>query len=377
MLTFLLLYFSIYGSMNLYFLWRVHAACGNWGAVFWAVAAFDLLMVLAPILTRMLDRAGVFWLACSLGLVGFFWMAFMLWFLAIGLSADVINVTAKVAALSWQPAAKLSLSPKTVLAAFGVFCAVASLWGFWEAGRIRLREVTITSPRLAGIVQPVRIVQICDLHLGLTVRWGRLRQVMGLIEEAKPDLIVCTGDLVDASFQHVEELAERLATVQPPLGKFAVLGNHEYHAGLEDCLTFLEAAGFRALRGESALVGDHLRLVGVDDPSGRYAGEPCETNEMAALPAERDSRFTILLKHRPSVREKSLGRFDLQLSGHSHGGQIAPFNWVVNAVYPLLPGLHDLGEGSLLYHSRGTCTWGPPIRLFSPPEVIVLVLKAP
>ena len=122
---------------------------------------------------------------------------------------------------------------------------------------------------------------------------------------------------------------------------------------------------------------DRLRLVGVDDPSGRYIGEPCETNEMTALPSEPDSRFTILLKHRPSVREKSLGRFDLQLSGHSHGGQIVPFNWIVNMVYPLLPGLHELGKGSLLYHSPGTCTWGPPIRLFSRPEVTLLLLKAP
>ena len=377
MMIFLLLYFSIYGSMNLYFLWRVHAACGNWGMVFWAVTAFDLLMVAAPILTRVLDRAGVFWLASSLGLVGHFWMAFMLWFLAIGVSADVINVTAKVAALSWQPAAKLSLSPKIVLAAFGVFCGVASLWGAWEAGRIRLKEVTITTPRIAGVARPLRIVQICDLHLGLTVRGRRLRQVMDLVEEAKPDLLVCTGDLVDASFQHVAELAKRLTTVRPRLGKFAVLGNHEYHAGFEDSLIFLKTAGFRVLRGESTAVGDRMRLVGVDDPSGRYAGEPCDTNESAALPAERDTRFTVLLKHRPSVRQESLGRFDLQLSGHSHGGQIVPFNWIVNLVYPLRPGLHDLGQGSFLYHSRGTCTWGPPIRLFSPAEVTVLVLKAP
>jgi len=200
---------------------------------------------------------------------------------------------------------------------------------------------------------------------------------MDLIEEAEPDLVLCTGDLVDASFQHVEDLAKRLATVRPPLGKFAVLGNHEYHAGHDDCVTFMDTAGFRVLRGVSVAVGDHLRLVGVDDPSGRYVEGSCDTNETAALPAERDSRFTILLKHRPSVREKSLGRFDLQLSGHSHGGQIVPFNWIVNMVYPLLPGLHDLGQGSLLYHSRGTCTWGPPIRLFSRPEVTLLVLRVP
>ncbi len=181
-------------------------------------------------------------------------------------------------------------------------------------------------------------------------------------------------------------LAGMLADVQAPLGKFAVLGNHEFYAGLSQSLAFHAAAGFTMLRQEHVAVTPQLILAGVDDPAGTHLSGSQEPDESNALPAlERRSAtqaaaaadprpFVILLKHRPDVHPSSLGRFDLQLSGHTHGGQIFPFHIVHRLIYKYHPGLTDLGGGSKLYLSRGAGTWGPPMRLFAPPEVTIIKL---
>ena len=131
------------------------------------------------------------------------------------------------------------------------------------------------------------------------------------------------------------------------------------------------------LRGGSVVVAGRLRLAGVDDPAGARTGDRHNTDEAAALSAEGPRLATILLKHRPDVSKAVLGRFDLQLSGHTHGGQIFPFWQFVRLFYPLRPGLHRLENGAALYVSRGAGTWGPPMRVLSPPEVTLITLKAP
>jgi hypothetical protein len=120
----------------------------------------------------------------------------------------------------------------------------------------------------------------------------------------------------------------------------------------------------------------------VDDPAGRQIGQAPHTDESAALPAGPRTAATILLKHQPRVSRAAEDRFDVQLSGHTHGGQIFPFNFAVALLYPLGPGRHDLPGpagartgGPTVYVSRGTGTWGPPLRLASPPEVTLITLK--
>jgi len=123
------------------------------------------------------------------------------------------------------------------------------------------------------------------------------------------------------------------------------------------------------LRGKAVTVEGVLNIVGVDDPTGGSVAD-----EAQLLTSVRNGLFTLLLKHRPEIDDPSRGLFDLQLSGHTHRGQIFPFRFFTGMVYPLQDGLHDLGEGSYLYASRGTGTWGPPIRVLSPPEVTMIEL---
>jgi predicted MPP superfamily phosphohydrolase len=153
-----------------------------------------------------------------------------------------------------------------------------------------------------------------------------------------------------------------------------VTGNHEFIAGIDKSLAFTRDCGFDTLRGEARDVGDFLTIAGVDDPAGqgfRLRGQ--ENGEGKLLSSLSRQRFILFLKHRPTVEENTLGFFDLQLSGHSHHGQIFPFNWIVRLYFPIGSGLHDMGN-SRVYVSRGSGTWGPPIRFLAPPEVTVIDL---
>jgi hypothetical protein len=184
-------------------------------------------------------------------------------------------------------------------------------------------------------------------------------------------MLVSTGDLVDGQINSLEGLADMIKEINPRYGKFAVLGNHEYYAGLKQAIAFKKAAGFTLLRGEGISIDGIINLIGVDDPAAKYFNgydESMEKHLLASFPRER---FTILLKHRPLINKDSLGLFDLQLSGHVHKGQIFPFSLLTKIYYPKDAGLLR-ANGGMLYVSRGSGTWGPPIRFLAPPEVTVI-----
>jgi predicted MPP superfamily phosphohydrolase len=220
----------------------------------------------------------------------------------------------------------------------------------------------------------VRIVQISDVHLGLIVRQNRLAKILKRVNAAHPDLLVSTGDLVDGQLNELEGLAEQIRQVRAPLGKYAVSGNHEFYAGIGTALKFTQAAGFTVLRGRGLTVSGVLNLAGVDDPAGSRFGTGRTVSEKALLTDLPRSAFTVLLKHRPMPDDESIGLFDLQLSGHTHKGQIFPFTILIDLMYPKSAGLLELDAGARLYVSRGSGTWGPPIRFLSAPEVTVIDL---
>lgn len=375
MIIFFMVFLGIYGSLNFYCFWKLRAVVPGGVAGQAALGAFIALMTCGPILVRILEHAQRTAAALALALTAYFWMAALLWFVFLAGAADAWNIFIFLLRHAWPAAARLSLPPRPTLAAVGVLVALATLWGLVEAQWIRLVAVRIRSPHLAP-GKPLRILQISDVHLGLIERGRRLNQILRLVRRTQPDLIVSTGDLVDGTGAHLNTLYKRLAAVRPPLGKFAVTGNHEFYAGIEHSLEFTRAGGFRVLRGETIeLDGGRVRLAGVDDPTSGRLRPATDRDEPELLGPRQAGVFTILLKHQPRLDPASLGRFDLMLSGHTHRGQILPFGLVVRLFYPYLSGTHELGQGSLLHINRGTGTWGPPLRLGAPPEVTLITIE--
>lgn len=368
MLLFLLCYLAIYGGAHAWLLWRT-VRVFQLGAPFPIIlAGLAVFMILAPILVRILERAGLEAPAKAVADVGYLWMGFFFLCFSAALTLELARLLLALA--GWLAHRDLVPPEAWAVTLAIVLGVVGALYGYFEASRVRVERVTLHTPKLPAGSRPLCIVQISDVHLGVMVGEEKLAKILGLVQAANPDLLVSTGDLVDSQRDGLRGLDRVLATVQPRLGCYAVLGNHEVIAGLAPSVSFTEQAGFRLLRGEVVPAGEVLTLVGVDDPAlrGREAGLP----EAALLDKVPKDRFTILLKHRPKVEESSKGRFDLQLSGHVHKGQIFPFNLVTHLVYPAPLGLSDAGLGSRLYVSRGTGTWGPPIRVFAPPEVTII-----
>jgi len=211
------------------------------------------------------------------------------------------------------------------------------------------------------------------LHLGVMLGDEFLQRVISKLQEIRPDIVVATGDVVDGQGDDFDLLARRFRTLQVPGGLYAITGNHEYFAGLEHSLQFLRNAGFTVLRGEAATIKG-IVLAGVDDPTAQAMGQEVKLDTRAALASARKEDFIVLLKHQPVIDSNT--PFDLQLSGHIHGGQIFPFGLLPWLTYGVHSGLTRLDDGRLLYVSRGTGTWGPPIRLFAAPEITLITINS-
>jgi predicted MPP superfamily phosphohydrolase len=378
MLTFMLFYFGVYGSMHAYVYWKVYHGLQPDGWPLSLFTLFLLVMLNGPILVHHLEKWDLVLPATIMAWISYTWMAFVLWFLFIGIVRDLYNTGIRLAALFAPDTYRLIIPPKPFLAASLILIAAATVWGFIEARGLTVEQVTIKTNSLSSgnaDVKSVKVAQISDVHIGLIEGKRRLEQILAILEEEKPDILLCTGDLIDGTNPHTNHLSQTLARYNPPLGKFAVTGNHEYYAGLKESLAFLHEAGFTVLRGVSTQVGP-IRISGVDDPGRRRKGEVSYTDEAAALAMGDDDSFTILMKHRPNIDPSSLGKYDLQLSGHTHKGQIFPFNYPVKLRHKYIAGLYNLAGGSMIYTSRGTGTWGPPLRLFAPAEVTIFTIES-
>jgi predicted MPP superfamily phosphohydrolase len=365
MLIFLTIYFTVYGGTNLFLFLEVRRAFHPGASLTIVLAAFLALMVAAPVLIRMMEPLGMEAVTRPLAYLAFTWMAVSFWFLVLALARDLWNLAAGRAILP------LAWSTVGILAVI----AALSLYGLWEAGDLRLEKVEIETSSLKASDPPLKLALIADLHIGLLCREKSVKRILGLIREADPDVLVCAGDLVDGTARCLDSFASLLATLDPPLGKYAVTGNHEFYAGLEESLDFMKRAGFKILRGETAEVRQGVVLIGIDDPAAARIKQRPRGDEDRLLPSGDEKKLVILIKHRPEVAKGSVGRFDLQVSGHTHSGQIYPFNHMVARSFPMLGGLYELGERSRLYTSRGTGTWGPPMRVLSPPEVTLVTIR--
>ena len=339
------------------------------------LVCFMIFMVLSPVIVRVSERHEYELFARCVAYFGYTWMGLLFIFVSVAVVLDMYQLFLHMGRIIFQnELSRITLSSKHSFMIASWISIVLTGYGAFEAVSIRTEHVTVKIDKIPEPVGRFRIAQISDVHLGLIVGVGRLERIINQIESIKPDILVSTGDLVDGQMDDPSGFADMIRKIDTKHGKFAVTGNHEFYAGLHRSLNFLKEGGFTILREETVDVSNWLTIVGVDDRAGKRYGAKKKVSEKELLSKSYPGKFTLLLKHRPLVDEDALGRFDLQLSGHTHKGQIFPFSLITKLFYPANAGLTQLKNDSLLYVSRGSGTWGPPIRVLSPPEVTLIEL---
>ena len=255
-----------------------------------------------------------------------------------------------------------------------VLAGVLTVWGLFNARRsARIVDVDIPLADLPPALHGFTIVQISDIHVGPTIKRGFLQQIVARVNHLNADLIAVTGDMVDGSVHRLAAHTAPLAGLRARHGVFFVTGNHEYYAGAREWIAEFTRLGLTVLENRHVVLtheGADLLLAGVTDYSAHHFADGIKSDPHAALAdAPSDVAVKVLLAHQPrSAFAAAEAGFDLQLSGHTHGGQFLPWNWFVRFQQPFTAGLHRM-QGLWVYTSRGTGYWGPPKRVFAPSEI--------
>ncbi len=354
-------------------------------AVFLTLAALLVMTLMVPRFTGIDESAWFAW-------PGYIWFALVGYLLLALLLLEPVRLLLR----GWvkrgstvEPAALDEPSPavnrrvflaRTSAVAAGV--AASGLVGYGAAtalGPPNVLQVPVRLGRLDPAFHGFRIAVVSDIHLGPLLGRRHTERIVRLINEADADLVAIVGDLVDGTVEKLGHAAEPLQDLVSREGSFFVTGNHEYF--VEDTMPWiheLERLGVSSLRNENTAIrrgGAAFDLAGVNDLAGEERGDPPDFDR--ALAGADASQPTVLLAHQPvMVAEAAARGVDLQLSGHTHGGQTWPFQYIVEAVQPSLAGL-STHQDTQLYVSRGAGFWGPPVRVGAPPDISVLTLNAP
>ncbi len=344
------------------------------GAALAAIALAGALLILQPIGERTLPAALARWIAWPASL----WMGFAFLLLILTLASNLVQALMGAA---FADASGASLTASRLWA--GAVCGVALAAGV-KGVRTALRGPTVERielrlPRWPAALDGFRIVQVSDVHLGPILDRRFAAAVVERCNALRPDLVAITGDLVDGDVARIAQEVEPFARLQAAHGVYFVTGNHDYYSGADAWVARIEQLGIRALRNQRVTIARGTAafdLAGVEDHHAHLVSAVHREDLAGALAGRDPERPVVLLAHDPlTFRQAARLGVDLQLSGHTHGGQIWPFRYLVRLSTPYVVG-HYRRNGSQLYVSRGTGFWGPAMRLFAPGEITELVIRS-
>lgn len=394
-LVFLLIVIVILGGGYAYIGWRLIASSnlpGPWNLIFWIVLI--ILFVIPPIafflqINRVENTFTDFLAWASYLSMGFVSMVFTLLvfrdiILMTSTGIQKLLLVAKeffqstsLVALNADPGRReflLQASNVAVIAGGGILTG----YGLYEARRKpAVIEVSVPVRNLPAEFEGFRILQVTDIHAGLTVKRPFVEMVAEQMEGINADLIAMTGDLVDGSVRHLREHVEPFRHLSAPEGQFFITGNHEYYSGVDPWIEEVDRLGFTVLLNEHRVIrrgNVSLLLSGVTDYGAGDFDRLRPSDPAASVEGAPATDVRILLAHQPrSIFAAQPFKFDLQISGHTHGGQFFPWNFLAAVGQPYISGLHKHGD-TWIYVSKGTGYWGPPIRLAARSELTVLIL---
>ena len=369
--------FLIYGGLNYYIGLRGWQALFSFvpflsTKVYWPVF---LLLSFSYLFSRFSEKFLPTVLYEGLTLIGAYWLAFMWYFLLVITALDLLRLFDRW--LRFIPVEiKRNLNPVLGLAVVILVVGIVS-YGAWNARHPQVNHYDLSIAKQAGSLKQLHVVLVSDIHLGTIVHNDHLTKMVNSVNQLKPDLVLFAGDVFDENIEssNKQQVSDNFRNLSATYGVYAVLGNHEYIGGnAEEAIKYLGEAGVKVLRDSSQELAGSFYLIGRDDRSGaRYNGVPRQDLKTLMQGVDR-SLPIILMDHQPSQLEEPVEQgVDLQVSGHTHRGQLFPIQLITRQVFEEDWGLLRKGDFNLIV-SSGYGTWGPPIRIGNTPEIVDITI---
>jgi predicted MPP superfamily phosphohydrolase len=353
------------------------------GIALWMVLALSATLMPMGLVARRLTRPP---LSSVLTWMGLLCMGFFSSLLVLTVLREVVLVAAAGFDWLWPEVVSMAVLRMDTAQALPVLALLVTLLGFWNARRTAtVVRIDVPIVNLPEALQGFTVAQISDVHVGPTIKTKYLQRIVTRVNGLNANLVAITGDLVDGSVKDLGHHIAPLSQLTSTHGTFFVTGNHEYYSGAQSWIDALRALGVQVLMNEHVLVHHSIDdqdpetalmvVAGVTDFSAHHFDEAHRSDPHKAMANAPDHAvFKMLLAHQPrSAQAAADAGFDLQLSGHTHGGQFWPWNHFVPLQQPFTAGLHKLQE-LWVYTSRGTGYWGPPKRFGAPSEITHLRL---
>ncbi|MDD4050513.1 MAG: metallophosphoesterase [candidate division Zixibacteria bacterium] len=377
LITFLTIALAIYGSVNLYIGIRGWQSFPHGSSARWYFLAAFLFVSLSFIAGRFMERASMTLGSYIFVWIGSVWLAVMVYAFMAVLALDILRTInhflpffPDVIAQNYAKAKQI-----TALSISGLVAVVVAV-GYINAMATNIQTLDLTIPKGANGRKDITIVAASDMHLGTIIGRWRCNSLVEQINGLKPDLILLAGDIVDEDLGRVvqQNLGEELSRLDAPLGVYGINGNHEYIGGVERADAYLRDHGITMLRDSVVTLDGGISLVGRDDRSANWGGGPGRKPLEVLMASVDKSLPVILMDHQPfGLGEGVANGVDLQLSGHTHHGQLWPFNYITDRIYEVSRGYKKIGNTNV-YVSTGFGTWGPPVRLGNRPEIVKITL---
>ncbi len=374
---FFIIFFIVHTLVNFYIAFRGWQALEAVPSLRPWFIIFMILMLVAYIVGRSLEKVWYHSIAITLHWIGALWFAAMLYITLMLLLTDLLRVINY-----FIPFIHIINKGSIVVFKLKIFVIISSLSGLiilfghintWYPKTSRL---DLSIPKYAGNLQSLRIVAASDIHLGTIIGPRKTSRLVNMINELNPDIILFAGDILDEDVKPVikQNLGNCLQQLKAPLGVFTCTGNHEYIGGGEPSVNYLEKNGINVLRDTAISINNNFYLIGREDLHKRWSsGTPRSTLQELMVDIDH-SKPIILLDHQPyNLEEAVKANIDLQLSGHTHHGQLWPFGYITNRIFELSRG-YMKKENTNFYVSTGFGTWGPPVRTGNRPEIILINL---
>ena len=307
--------------------------------------------------------------------VGAFWLAFMLYFTLTLVLFDFIRLLNYF--FHFLP--EITQLFRFRLGIFTVaFVSLVVVAGHINALNTRVKEISLNIHKKVTGNREMKILMASDIHLGALIGENREKSLVDIITKQKPDLVLLCGDLVDGDVGSAlrKNLGRHIQEIKTPMGVYAIAGNHEYIGGIKKTLPYLESINIKLLRDQTLTLPNGVQLVGRDDRDNRRMGDETGRKTLKELMTGLDKNLpVIVMNHQPFDLDEAVTEgVDLHLSGHTHHGQLWPFNYVTKAIFELSWGYLKKGDTNF-YVSSGFGSWGPPVRVGNSPEVVVFNLK--